>query len=99
MDKIEKQVVLNAPIDRVWRAISDATQFGAWFGVELDGPFVAGKRVTGRIKQTEADAEIAAMQTPYVGMAVAWQVEKLEPNRYFAFRWHPFAVEQGVDYS
>lgn len=99
MDSIEKRVVLAAPIGRVWAAISDAKQFGAWFGCELDGPFVAGQRITGRIKPTTVDAAVAKMQEPYAGTRIEWLVEAIEPPHRFAFRWHPFAIEPGVDYS
>lgn len=98
-DRIEKQVVLKAPRDRVWNAIADATQFGAWFGMELDGPFVAGAKLTGRIVPTQVDREIAKLQEPYTGHPVELQVDTIEPMRRFAFRWHPFAIERGVDYS
>ena len=99
MDHIEKRVLLRAPIDRVWRAISDSQQFGAWFGCELDGPFVAGQRITGRIRPTQVDPAIAKMQEPYAGQRMEWQVEAIEPPHRFAFRWHPFAIDAGVDYS
>jgi uncharacterized protein YndB with AHSA1/START domain len=98
-DRIEKQVVLRAPQDRVWNAISDATQFGTWFGVEFDGPFVAGKRMTGRMVPTQVDAEVAKMQEPYKGRTMEWTVEQIEPKRLFSFRWHPFAIDPNVDYS
>ncbi len=67
-DRIEKTVLLRAPLARVWRAVSDAKEFGTWFGVEFDGPFVAGARVTGRIVPTKVDPEVAKMQQPYAGM-------------------------------
>lgn len=98
-DQIEKIVTLRAPQERVWRAISDAAQFGRWFGVALDGPFVVGQRVTGRIAPTEVDPAIAALQAPHAGTPVEWLVEAIEPMRYFAFRWHPYAIERDVDYS
>src|SRR5215204_3836468 len=98
-DRIEKRVVLRAPVERVWRAISDAKQFGAWFGVDLDGPFVAGQRVTGTITPTQVDAGVAEQQQPYVGLPVEWLIERVEPMRVLAFRWHPFAIERDVDYS
>mgnify|MGYP001759936463 CR=1 FL=1 len=59
-DHIEKEVILRAPLDRVWRAISNADEFGRWFGVRFDGPFVAGESVTGVITPTEVDDEVAA---------------------------------------
>jgi uncharacterized protein YndB with AHSA1/START domain len=98
-DRIEKQIVLRAPLERVWRAISDAAQFGSWFGVAFDGPFVAGQRLTGRIVPTTVDGGVARQQEPYAGMAFEFLVERIEPMRAIAFRWHPFAVEPGVDYS
>lgn len=98
-DRIEKQVLLRAPLERVWAAISDAAQFGAWFGVDLDGAFVAGQRITGRIVPTQVDAEIAKLQEPHTGARFELDVERVEPMRLFSFRWHPFAIEPDVDYS
>jgi uncharacterized protein YndB with AHSA1/START domain len=98
-DRIEKQVVLRAPLDRVWRAISDADEFGQWFGVRFDGPFVAGASVTGVITPTTVDEEIARLQEPHAGKSDTWQIVAVEPQRRLAFRWHPYAVESGVDYS
>ena len=98
-DRIEKKITLRAPVSRVWRAISDAREFGAWFGVKFDGPFVAGARMTGRITPTQADPEVAKLQEPHAGTAFDLTVDRLEPERLFSFRWHPFAVEPGVDYS
>jgi uncharacterized protein YndB with AHSA1/START domain len=98
-DRIEKTVLLRAPLARVWRAISDAKEFGTWFGVEFDGAFVAGARVTGRIVPTRVDAEVAKAQQPYAGMAFDFTVDRIEPMRLFSFRWHPFAIDPKVDYS
>jgi uncharacterized protein YndB with AHSA1/START domain len=98
-DRIEKEVVLQAPLERVWRAISDADEFGQWFGVRFDGPFVAGKSVTGVITPTTVDDEVAKAQEPYAGQGDTWQIVAVEPKRRLAFRWHPYAVEPGTDYS
>jgi len=83
----------------VWRAISDAKQFGTWFGVEFDGPFAPGARMTGKMVPTKVDPEIAKMQQPYTGMAFEYTVDRIEPMRLFSFRWHPFAIDPKVDYS
>jgi uncharacterized protein YndB with AHSA1/START domain len=88
-DRIEKKVLLNAPLERVWRAISDAQRFGAWFGMEVEGGFVEGQRVRAKIRPTRVDAEVAEMQKPYDGVAFDLWVERVEPMRCFAFRWHP----------
>jgi uncharacterized protein YndB with AHSA1/START domain len=98
-DQIEKEVLLRAPLERVWRAISDADEFGRWFGVRFDGPFVAGASVAGVITPTTVDDEVAQAQEPYAGKADTWQVVAVEPQRRLAFRWHPYAVESGIDYS
>src|ERR1700733_15180172 len=101
-DHIEKQVVLRAPLDRVWRAISDSQEFGQWFGVRIDGPFVAGTWVTATITGTTVDEEVAEMQRPHAGAKATWQIVAVEPPRRFAYRWHPFAVEpdpENQDYA
>jgi uncharacterized protein YndB with AHSA1/START domain len=98
-DRIEKQITLKAPRSRVWKAISDASEFGRWFGVAFDSGFAPGARVTGRIAPTEVDPEVAKLQEPYAGMAFDFRVDRIEPERLFSFRWHPYAVEPGVDYS
>jgi uncharacterized protein YndB with AHSA1/START domain len=98
-DRIEKKVHLRAPVERVWRAVSDAAEFGAWFGVRFEGAFAPGARMKGRIVPTAADAEVAAQQKPYEGAAFEITVDRIEAPRLFSFRWHPFAVDPAVDYS
>jgi uncharacterized protein YndB with AHSA1/START domain len=98
-DRIEKKITLRAPVDRVWRAISNSSEFGTWFGVRFDGPFVAGQPITGRMAPTKVDPEVAAMQKQFEGKAFDITVDRIEPERLFSFRWHPFAIEPGVDYS
>ena len=98
-DRIEKKVLLRAPRERVWKAISDAKQFGTWFGVEFDGPFVAGAHMKGRMVPTKVDAAVAKMQEPYAGRAFDCTIERIEPMTLFSFRWHPFAIDPKVDYS
>jgi len=96
-DRIEKRILLRAQRARVWSAIADSSQFGKWFGVSLQGPFVQGKRVAGRIVPTSVDAEVAKMQEPWKGMACDFYVERVEPMECFSFRWHPGAEEAGPD--
>ncbi len=98
-NRIEKHVLLKAPLDRVWQAITDSRQFGAWFGMDLDGPFAAGQPITGRIAPTQVDPEVAKMQEPYAGTPVNFVVDRIEPRTLFSIRWHPFAIDPKVDYS
>ena len=87
-DRIEKKILLRATRARVWRAIADSQEFGRWFLVKFDGPFVAGQTLRGHI--THPGYEHVAMEV---------QIDRIEPERYFSYRWHPYAVEAGVDYS
>jgi|ERR1700674_2945677 uncharacterized protein YndB with AHSA1/START domain len=99
MDRIEKKILLRAPRKRVWRALSDSTEFGSWFGMKFDGPFTPGATMRGVISPTKVNAEVAKAQKEHEGMAFEITIEQMEPERLFSFRWHPFAVERGVDYS
>jgi uncharacterized protein YndB with AHSA1/START domain len=98
-DRIEKTIILKAPRERVWRAISDSTRFGMWFGVEIDGPFVAGQEAIGRVVPTKVDPEVARLQEPVRGLAWRVSVERIEPMSFFSFRWHPYAIDPAHDYS
>jgi uncharacterized protein YndB with AHSA1/START domain len=98
-DRIEKKTVLRAPRTRVWRALTDTTEFGAWFGMKLDAPFAPGKTVRGTIVPTTVDAEVAKLQKEVEGFAFDIVVEAMEAERLFSFRWHPFAIDRSVDYS
>lgn len=91
-DKIVKTTTLRAPLEKVWRAISDSAAFGTWFGMAIDGPFVAGQKVTGVIAKTQVDDEIAKHQEPYVGAPCELWIERIVPLQLLSFRWHP-----GVD--
>ena len=98
-DRIEKKILLHAPRKRIWRALSDSTEFGTWFGMKFDGPFVPGAVMQGVIVGTKVNAEVAKAQKEYEGLSGDIIIERIEPERLFSFRWHPFAVERGVDYS
>lgn len=90
-DEIVKTATLRAPIEKVWRAISDSAAFGTWFGVVFEGPFAEGRMVKGKIAKTQVDDEIARHQEAYVGARCDVIVERIVPNTLLAFRWHPGA--------
>ena len=98
-DRIEKQILLHAPRSRVWRAISDARSFGAWFGVEFEGAFQPGTSLVGKIRPTQVDPEVAKLQEPHSGKPFQFTIERVEPEQLISFRWHPFAIDPAVDYS
>lgn len=98
-DRIEKTILLRAPRTRVWRALSDSKEFGAWFGVKFDGPFVAGANIRGTIVGTVVDPQVAAAQKQFANTPFEITVDRIEPENSISFRWHPNAVDPGVDYS
>lgn len=98
-DSIRKEILLRAPLERVWHAISNAEEFGTWFGMRFDGPFVAGARVSGQLTPTAVDPEVAKSQKPYEGLRFEIMIDQIEPMRIFSYRWHPGAVDPNVDYS
>src|SRR4051812_17685893 len=87
-DRIEKRILLSAPRARVWRALTDAGEFGQWFGVKLEGTFAAGERIQGHMAHAG-----------YEHMTMELVVERMEPERLFSYRWHPYAVDPAIDYS
>jgi uncharacterized protein YndB with AHSA1/START domain len=87
-NSIEKHVEIQAPVSRVWRALTDHREFGEWFRVKLDGPFVPGEVSRGHIT--------------YPGYEhLKWEVtiREMVPERLFSFAWHPYAVDPDIDYS
>jgi len=98
-NRIEKQILLNSPRSRVWKAISDSKEFGLWFGMALDGPFKAGQPIYGQIVPTIADPEVAKLQEPHRGKKADLFVDRIEPESKLCLKWHPFAIDPKVDYS
>ena len=98
-DRIEKKVLLKAPHHRVWRALTDSREFGSWFGMRFEAPFVAGTAMRAVIVPTTVDPEVAKLQKQFEGFAFEIRIESIEPERLFSFRWHPHALEKDVDYT
>ena len=87
-DRIEKQIVLKAPLQRVWRALTDSSEFGEWFRVKLTRPFVAGKRITGPV-----------LHKGYEHITWDVTIEQMVPEKLFSWRWRPHAIDPDKDYS
>lgn len=87
-DRIEQKIRLRVPLARVWRALTDAEEFGAWFGVKLAGAFAPGVSVKGKITEKG-----------YETMQFEMAVERIEPRRLFSWRWHPYPADPAADYS
>jgi uncharacterized protein YndB with AHSA1/START domain len=87
-NQIEKKIELKAPVSRVWRALTDYREFGEWFRVKLDRPFVPGEVSTGHITWPGYEH-------------LKWEavVQEMDPEQYFSYTWHPYAMDPNVDYS
>jgi len=79
--------------------VSDSSEFGSWFGMKLDGPFVAGSAIRGVMVPTTVDPVVAEMQKPFSGHSVELFVEEIEPEKLFSFRWHPYTGDGEADYN
>jgi uncharacterized protein YndB with AHSA1/START domain len=91
-ERIEKHVLIRAPRERVWKALTDSQEFGRWFGARIEGPFVAGRSVRAVIAPSEnATAEEIAGH-PALGKPLIFQVERIDPPHRFSYRWQPLEV-------
>jgi uncharacterized protein YndB with AHSA1/START domain len=86
--RIEKRLEIAAPVSRVWQALTDSRKFGEWFLVKMDGPFVAGQPVAGQITHPG-----------YEHLRMEIVVKAIEPETLFSYTWHPYALDQKVDYT
>lgn len=87
-NSIEKSIQLKAPVSRVWRALTDYKEFGAWFRVDLDGPFLAGQATRGRMTYPG-----------YEHVKMRMDIQEIVPETLFSFKWHPYAIDPDKDYS
>ena len=87
-DRIEKRIEIKAPVSRVWRAVTDYREFGAWFLVKMEAPFVPGEIAYGNI--THPGYEHVRMQI---------LIKDMEPERLFSYQWVPYAIDPNKDYS
>lgn len=88
-DRIEKKMLIRAARSRVWRALSDRTEFGTWFGASFpEGSFVAGERVSGTITKPG-----------YEHLEIKIELVEVHPEQTLSYRWHPYAIDPKVDYS
>ena len=87
-DRIEKEIVLRAPRSRVWRALTNADEFGAWFGMKLQGSFTPGSTVSGIVAMSDHER-----------VTIEMAVERMDPESRLSYRWHPYPAHADVDHS
>lgn len=87
-NRIERHIDLKSPPSRVWKALTDHKEFGQWFGCVFEGPFVVGKVVPGTLNFPGFE---------HIQWAV--DVKKMDPEKLFAFTWHPYPADKTLDYT
>ncbi len=87
-DRVEQQIQLANPRSRVWRALTESRQFGEWFGVKFNDPFVAGAAIKGTLTIKG-----------YEHLTMDFVIDAIVPESRFSFKWHPYAIDPKVDYS
>lgn len=91
-DRIVEEVLLSVPRARAWRAFANSEELAAWFGVKLapgtPATVVPGAHLRGNM-----------IFPGYEHVAFDVVIDEMVPERRFAWRWHPNAIEKGVDYS
>ncbi len=80
-DTIERDIVIDAPADRVWSLITQAEHLGTWFG---DSGADIDLRPGG------------ALEVRWDGHQLNGTVEAVEPFHRFAFRWQQTDVADGI---
>ena len=88
LSRIEKQIFIRAPRQKVWRALTNIEEFARWFRVEASGGFAPGARV-----------DMVSTHPLGAGARFSVEVETMEPERRFSWRWHPGSKPPGADYS
>ncbi|MGO9261554.1 MAG: SRPBCC family protein [Bryobacteraceae bacterium] len=89
LSKIEKRIVIRAPRQRVWRALTNFEEFARWFRVEASSSaFESGARV-----------DMVSTHPCGPGAKFFVVVEAMEPERLFSWRWYPGVQPPGADYE
>ncbi len=78
-DRIEKSIEMKAPVERVWRALTNHEELGAWFGLKFNEAFEPGKTMTGWNVHMNREQTIV--------------IHKIEPESRFSLKWHPYGVD------
>lgn len=88
-NSIERSIHINGSRERVWRALTNAEEFGAWFGADLSGQsFTAGQRARGPMTMQGCE-----------GLYFDAVIKQIQPQDLLSFHWHPYSGDPSADYS
>jgi uncharacterized protein YndB with AHSA1/START domain len=86
--RIDRTIDIEAPPDRVWRALTDAAELSAWFQVSIEGPIAP-----------DTDIWMTSVHPDHAGQRFRVRFTEMTPPRRLVWEWHPGAVDPAVDYS
>ncbi|MEO5668771.1 MAG: SRPBCC family protein [Bdellovibrionota bacterium] len=86
-NSIERHIEINAPVSKVWQALTDSTLFAKWFKATFNGPFIAGKTTHGKNTHPGYEFELEFI------------IKEIKPETYFSYAWTPFPADRSFDYS
>lgn len=88
MSRIDRSIELNAPPERVWRALTNADELAAWFQVRIEGDLAPGNEVW-----------MTSVHPDHAGVRFVVRIAEMTKPRRVVWEWHPGEVDPGVDYS
>ncbi|MGP1393879.1 MAG: SRPBCC family protein [Inquilinaceae bacterium] len=75
-DQIVRTIDLKAPVERVWKALTDHEEFGSWFRLSLHEPFELGEVTFGETRYPGHE-----------GLPFWAEVVVMDEPRFFSFVW------------
>src|SRR5437764_9961210 len=88
LSRIDKSIDIDAPPERVWRALTNASDLSSWFQVSIEGEIAPGQELW-----------MNAIQPGYAGQRFRVRISEMTPPSRFVWLWHPGAVDETVDYT
>ena len=88
LSRIDRAIEIDAPPERVWRALTDANELAEWFQVSIEGKIAAGSAVW-----------MTSTHAQHAGQRFQVLITELTPPRRVVWQWHPGEVDPALDYS
>jgi uncharacterized protein YndB with AHSA1/START domain len=88
LSRIDRTIDIQAPPDRVWRALTSPAELSAWFKVSIEGDIAPG-----------AEVWMTSLHGKCDGYRFRVLFVEMTPPSRFVWQWYPGAVDPTVDYA
>ena len=88
LSRIDRTIKIDAPVERVWRALTNAEDLSSWFQVRIEGTIAPG-----------SDVWMTSVHPDHAGQRFPVKIAEMAPPHRLVWQWHPGAVDPNVDYS